>query len=168
MEEEYSKQEEARRILEALRQKEEADGEGAGPSEKEFARLPSEEAAKLEAFINTTIQAKAPPPPVEEEVSEPVEIDPISTEQIKVMRKYAANKVETKEPLKKTLSEFVIRSYFEMLAYLSPQNRAQKCREDGHHVCVNCGVKIPLPSAKSDGEEESAATGPASSNPAAH
>lgn len=159
MEEEYSKQEEARRILDALRHKEEADGDEAAQSEKEFPRLPSEEAAKLQAFINTTIQSKTPPPPVEEEIPEPVvEIDPISTEQIKVMRKYAANKVEVKEPLKKTLSEFLIRSYFELLAYLSPANRASKCREDGHHVCLNCGIKIPLPK-PADGEEEDEAKG---------
>ena len=168
MDDEKSKQEEAKRILETIRQKQLADAEESSKVEKEIPRLPSEEAQQLAAFIDSTIKSKMPPPPVKVEEPEPVEIDPISTEQIKVMRKFAANKTEVRAPLKKTLSEFAIRAFFELITYFKPTNRMQKCHQDGHHTCVNCGEKMPLFAVPDPDKAKDAATGPASANPASH
>ncbi len=154
-EEARSRQEEARRILDAIRQKESTSEEQDSSKEKVIPRLPSEDAAQLEDLITNTILSKAPQTEEEkaEELIEAPEINPISIEQIKVMRKFAANKSEVKEPLRKMLAEAIIRGYFEIIAYFTPSSRVQRCQKEGH-ICMNCGTRIPIPKLSKEGEDK--------------
>jgi hypothetical protein len=148
MEEENNKQAEARRLLDAIRQKQEdKEAEEIPILQKPVQWLVSEDAAQLQALVEQTRGIKNQ---VEEKPKEllpdPESIDPISVEQIKVMRK--ANAALKATPVFKTqhiaqrIYEFIIRAYFEALDFIKPSGRVKRCFLEGHQ-CLHCGAKFP-------------------------
>ncbi len=90
---------------------------------------------------------KLPPPeePVSEEVlPDPDNIDPISTEQIKVMRKFATVKGDEKKPLSQVFIDAIIKGYFNIADSFNFKPAATRsCYKVGHE-CAHCGKKIPF------------------------
>lgn len=178
MEENNSRQEEARRVLEAIRQKSsEANADqpastqptsdpstkpeakpDAKPIVKPFSTVGSEDAAQLQALVTSSLGIKNQPVEAEEPetaalVPEPITVEPISTEQIKVMRKYATKKAVTNPPITTVIYQGIIKAYFDVVDYFKPSIRAQKCLTEGHQ-CLHCGKKFEEPASKSPKEKQ--------------
>lgn len=144
MDEEISRQEEARKILEAIRQRDVAAAEEEEEPQKPISHLPAEEADKLQELVAQKLGLKNDGQANEEQLPDPDSIDPISTDQIKVMRKFATAKVEEKKSLQATMLQTIVKTYFEIADSfkLKPDN-ARRCFVQGHE-CVHCGRKIPF------------------------
>ena len=142
MDEEISRQEEARRILEAIRYKENADAEEQVPV-KPVSHLPAEDANQLQALIAQKLRLNTEESPAEE-LPNPENIDPISTEQIKVMRKVAYIKPDESKSAFHTFIDILIKSYFEIADSFKIKSETTKsCFRQGHQ-CAHCGKKIPF------------------------
>jgi hypothetical protein len=143
LDEEISKQEEARRILDAIRHKESENDEEQSPS-KPISQLAEEDADQLQALIAQKLKAKNEDSGQIEELPDPESIDPISTEQIKVMRKYAAVQEDEEKPVKARFLDSLIKGYFEIAdAFRLKPDNTKSCFKRGHE-CVHCGKKIPF------------------------
>jgi len=142
-EKEISRQEEARRILDAIRHKENAEGDESAVL-KPISQIPAEDANQLQALLAQKLKLKPEEPVATEELPVPDNIDPISTEQIKVIRKFAATKSEVQKPLKTALIDGIIKAYFEIADSfkLKPNNQRSCFKQD--HQCAHCGKKIPF------------------------
>jgi len=162
LDEEISKQEEARRILDTIRHKEESDGEEQNTA-KPISYIAEEDANQLKALIAQKWKLKNEAPSTIEELPEPENIDPISTEQIKVMRKFAAVQEDEKKPLKTTILDSIIKFYFEIADSFKLQTaNTRSCFNQGHE-CVHCAKKIPFAALE---EYEKAANGKAAKSKA--
>ncbi len=121
MDEEISKQEEAQKILDAIRHKENADGEEQNSS-KPISYIPEEDANQLKALVAKKLRLK-PDEPVPK-LPNADNINPISAEQIKVMRKFATVKEHEKKPLSVAIREGIIRAYFSVVdSFKPPKNK---------------------------------------------
>lgn len=142
MDEEISKQEEARRILDSIRHKEESSGEEQSPP-KPISHIAEEDADQLKALVAQKLKLKNEDPDAEE-LPNPENIDPISTEQIKVMRKFAAVKEHEKTALKTTFLDSIVKFYFNIADSFKLQTaNTRSCFKNGHE-CVHCAKKIPF------------------------
>jgi hypothetical protein len=143
MEDENKKQAEARRVLDAIRQKQEKADLAKEPApQKPSNWLVSEDAAQLQALVEQSRGIKGQTED-KEDLPGPENIDPISVEQVKVMRKFVAGTtVHKPPPLSQTIYEALIRAYFETADFLKPSGRAKRCLVDGHQ-CLHCGKKFP-------------------------
>lgn len=135
MSDDNSRQEEAKRILESIKLK---DG-GKDEPRKTFSSLPEEESRKLKALLAEKLKVKEEEP-VTELLPDPNDIDPISTEQIKSMRKFAVT--EEKKPLFDLIMGNLVKSYFDLADLFVVRKKTRSCFRDGHQ-CAHCGEKIP-------------------------
>ncbi len=142
MDEENNKQNEARRVLDAIRQQRKD-----GQSEEKVPDQPlrwvvSEDAAQLQNLVNQSRGIKNQLESKKEDLPDPESIDPISVEQIKVMRKSVVETKADKTLLLQKLYETLIRAFFESIEFLKPSTRAKRCLIEGHQ-CLHCGQKFP-------------------------
>jgi hypothetical protein len=141
MEEEKNKKAEARRVLDAIRKKDEHGKPEEKPNpEKPMQWLVSADAAQLQALVEQSrgirkeIEARAHLP-------DPESIDTISVEQIKVLRQAEATTKGKKEPLARYIYGALIRAYFESIEFFKASGRAKRCLTEGHQ-CLHCGEKF--------------------------
>ncbi len=151
MEDNLSRQEEARRVLEAIKQNApEAEPASAPPvvdpkpkpGARPFSTVGGETANQLQALVSISLGIKDQPlPDTEEPLPDPGLIDPISTEQIKVMRKVAATTGVGQSSLQNSIYHAIIKAYFSVVDRFKPSTRAQQCITAGHQ-CLHCGKII--------------------------
>lgn len=145
MDDDNSRQEEARRILDAIRHKESEESEDQEPP-KPISHIPEEDAKKLKALVaqKFALKNEDPASAAEESLPDPESIDPISTEQIKVMRQVATVKGDEKRPFTTVFFESLIKAYFSLAdAFKMRQdNTPRECYAKGHE-CMHCGQRIP-------------------------
>jgi hypothetical protein len=141
LDEEISRQEEARRILDSIRHKETSENEEKAPV-KPISHIPEEEQNQLKALVAQKLKLKPEELASPEELPDPENIDPISNEQIKVMRQVAVIKSEEKKPLKAAMIDAIIKGYFEIADSFKIKSDARRsCFKQGHE-CMHCGKKI--------------------------
>jgi hypothetical protein len=141
LDEEISRQEEARRILDSIRHKETSEDEEKAPI-KPISHIPEEEANQLKALVAQKLKLKPPESTPQEELPDPENIDPISTEQIKIMRQAAVIKSEEKKSFKVAIIDAFIKAYFEVADSFKMNSGVRRsCYKQGHE-CIHCGKKI--------------------------
>ena len=156
MEDENSKQAEARKILDAIRKKDDS-GVETPVSPQKLSWSVSEDADQLKALVEQSLGIKNQIE-AKEDLPNPESIDPISVEQIKVMRSLVVDaKIHqsTISTLRQRINETLIRSYFEVVDFFKSSGRAKRCLLEGHQ-CLHCGAKLaatPVPLATAGAKE---------------
>ncbi len=144
MDEEISKQEEARRLLDTIRHKEEAGDDEERVPAKPISHIAEEDADQLKALIAHKWQLKNESSPEVEELPDPENIDPMSAEQIKGLRKVAIVQGEEKRTLKESLIDSIIKGYFQVAdSFKTNSENKRSCFKRGHE-CIHCGKNIPF------------------------